>query len=189
MLMLCAISDSEAEIRDRRVERLIAELGAGNMSAMGELYELISPDVYAFALSKTANRDNAEDITQDTFIQIYKYAKRYEPKGRPMAWIFTAELNLIRRQYTLNSRHTTYDDSLDSEDGGDTADNISKKILVNELLLRLDEGEREVVVLHIVSGMKHKEIAELLGSPLSTILSRYNRAIKKLQNKVKEDRV
>lgn len=187
MLMLCAISDTDAEIRDRRVERLIAELGTGNMSAMGELYELISPDVYAFALSKTANRDNAEDITHDTFIQIYKYARRYEPRGKPMAWIFTAELNLIRRQYTLNSRHMTYDDTLDTASSDDTADNISSKILVNELLLRLDESEREVVVLHIVSGMKHKEIAELIGAPISTVLSRYNRAIKKLQNKLKED--
>ncbi len=185
--MLCAISDTDAEIRNKRIERLIAELGAGNMSAMGELYELISPDVYAFALGKTANRDNAEDITQDTFIQIYKYAKRYEPQGKPLAWIFTAELNLIRRQYTLNSRHITYDDTIDTSASDDAADNISGKILVNELLLRLDESEREVVVLHIVSGMKHKEIAELLGAPISTVLSRYNRAIKKLQNKVKED--
>lgn len=104
-----------------------------------------------------------------------------------MAWILTAELNLIRRQYTVNGRHTSFDDCLDTAGGEDVADNISKRILVNELLFRLDEGEREIVVLHIVSGMKHREIAELLGAPLSTVLSRYNRAIKKLQNKVKED--
>ena len=51
----------------------------------------------------------------------------------------------------------------------------------------LNEEEREVISLHVVSGFKHREIAALLQKPLSTILSKYNRAIKKLQMIVKEE--
>ena len=46
---------------------------------------------------------------------------------------------------------------------------------------KLNEEEREVVVLHLVSGLKHREIAKMLDKPLSTILSKYNRAIAKLK--------
>ena len=57
---------------------------------------------------------------------------------------------------------------------------------LRELMRTLTPEEREVVVLHAVSGLKHREIAALLDQPLSTVLSRYNRAIKRLQLTVKE---
>jgi RNA polymerase sigma-70 factor (ECF subfamily) len=51
------------------------------------------------------------------------------------------------------------------------------------MLKLLSDEERQIITLHAVSGLKHRQIAELLDIPLSTVLSKYNRAIKKLQNK------
>ena len=60
-------------------------------------------------------------------------------------------------------------------------------MFLQKLLEKLNEEEREVISLHVVTGLKHREIAKLLNKPLSTILSKYNRAIKKLQEIARED--
>ena len=162
-------------------------MAGGESSAIGELYELIKTDIYAYAISKVGNRTDAEDITHDTFVQIYKHSTQYRPQGKPMAWIFTVEMNLIRRFFQLNSRTIALDESLDTEcEDVDFTDGVINNVFLTELLKNLGEEEREIISLHVVSGIKHKDIARLLDKPLSTVLSRYNRAIKKLQLIVKE---
>lgn len=56
--------------------------------------------------------------------------------------------------------------------------------MLTEVLQTLAEDERQIVVLHTVSGLKHREIAEFLKMPLSTVLSKYNRSLKKLNEKL-----
>ena len=53
--------------------------------------------------------------------------------------------------------------------------------MLREALARLGAGEREIVLLHAVTGLKHREIAQLLELPLSTVLSKYHRGLKKLK--------
>ena len=55
------------------------------------------------------------------------------------------------------------------------------KLVLTECLKNLSDEERQIVMLHAVSGFKHREIARLLEMPLSTVLSKYNRAMKKLR--------
>ena len=187
LIMLYTVS----EIADKndRIEHLIAEIAKGNKDALGDFYTLTKTHLFAYPMSKTANKPDAEDIMQDTFIQIYKYAGRYEPQGKPMAWIVTIVLNLVRRQGVLKSRHMSLDESVELE--SETVESPATDVLRNEwlkwVMKALNDEEREVIVLHIVSGLRHREIAELKGEPLSTVLSRYNRAIKKLQKYAKEE--
>ena len=191
MLILYTLTEGEVRNRDELVEDMIGRMSSGDVSAMGELYELIQTDVYAYALSKTANKENAEDITHDTFVQVWKNAAVYKSYGKPLAWIFTIEMNLIRKQFNRNQRFMPLDDSIDIEDSdSDFTQSVINNEFLRQLLQTLNEEEREIISLHIVSGLKHREISELLGKPLSTVLSRYNRAIKKLQVQIidKEER-
>ena len=162
-------------------------MACGDRSAMGKLYELVGTDVYAYALSKTASKENAEDITHDTFVKVWKSAKRYSPLGKPLAWIFTIEVNLIRKLYNKSKMFVPLEEAIDVEPIGE---NFAEKIITNDFLKQLlnvlSEEERVVITLHIVSGLKHREIAKLLDKPLSTVLSKYNRSIKKLQLEVKK---
>lgn len=188
MLLCCALSESELYSKNERIERVIMKMAKNGMGAMDELYELIKTDVYAFALSKTQNQKDAEDIMQDTFIQIYKYADRYEPQGKPLAWIFTIITNLSKRKFALGQRVSPMEDQHeDIPDDSDFASNLVDSEFLRALLNTLSQEEQEIIVLHIVSGMKHREIANLLDKPLSTVLSRYNRAIKKLQTVAEEE--
>lgn len=187
MLIVYTLKEGEIHSRDERAEAMIARMSHGDVSAMGDLYELIETDVYAYALSKIANKADAEDITHDTFVQVWKNATRYQPMGKPLAWIFTIEMNLIRRQWGKNQRFVPLDESIEVEsDDGNYAENVINNEFLKQVLCTLSEEEREVITLHIVSGLKHREIAKLLGKPLSTVLSKYNRAIKKLQIQIKE---
>lgn len=186
-MIIYTLSLSEIKSRDEQIEEYISRISKGDASALDGLYKLIETDVFAYALSKTANKEDAEDITHDTFVCIYKNASQYTPMGKPMAWIITLELNLIRRHYNLRKRTAPFDESTVKDI---PCEDFSQSVINNEFLRQLlkilTEEEREIISLHIVSGFKHREIAKLLGKPLSTVLSKYNRAIKKLKLQVKE---
>ena len=184
MLTFFLMTAEEIRDRDQLAEQYILDMAKGNLSAMGKLYELIRADVYAYALSKTANGADAEDAVQDTFLRLWKYAARYSPQGKPMAWVFTVELNVIRK-YAARPQAVELDISRAAVEDS-VEDRVIESEFLRYLLLDLGEQEREIVTLHAVSGMKHREIAELLGKPLSTVLSCYNRAINKLRVKIME---
>lgn len=187
MFILYTVSVDEVKNRDRLADTYITRMADGDISAMGELYELIKTDVYAYACSKLGRTPEAEDITQDTFVQIYKNAALYTSCGKPLAWVFTVELNLIRRMKQKERGDLPLEEIIENGSEENVEENTVEAVFVEQLMSRLGEDEREVVVLHAVSGLKHREIAKLLGLPLSTVLSRYNRAIKKLQNLATEE--
>lgn len=172
---------------DSRIEELIATMARGDVSAMGALYELIETDIYAYACSKGLNKEDAADITHDTFVQIWKTAAQYRSMGKPLAWIFTVERNLILRQFHSSRRFVPYDESAGEEsDGGEFSQSVIDNEFLRGIMRVLDSEEREIICLHIVSGLKHREIAKLLGKPLSTVLSRYHRAMKKLRLQIQD---
>ena len=186
MLDTYTLTTEESARRDRQIEEQIAAMARGDVSGLGGLYELIRADVYAYALSKTGNRADAEDITHDTFVRIWQNAAAYTPQGKPMAWILTVELNLIRRAAGAGQKTVPLDTSVNRENGEDVSEAAIRNEFLREIMRVLTEEEREAVILHAVSGLKHREIAAMLGVPLSTVLSRYSRAIRKLQTIAKE---
>ena len=189
MLTVFTLNDSQLYTKNEKVENLIFLIANDNKDAVGDLYDLIKTDVYAFALSKLKNSVDAEDVMHDTFINVYKYAKQYSAKGKPMAWIITIELNLIRRQIQLKSRTTDFTEIHENTlHKGNIENERINSVFLRQLLQTLNEDEREIISLHVVSGFKHREIAKILNRPLSTVLSKYNRAINKLKIIVKEER-
>ena len=177
-----AFTGDSPKKKNERVEELILSLSKGRATSMSALYDLIKTDIFAYALSKTSNKADAEDIMQDTFVRIYQYAPQYTPKGKPLAWIFTIERNLIYRHFQKNSRVLRMGEEFgELSDETDYEQGVVNGAFLAELLRMLDYEEREIVTLHAVSGLKHREIAALMGKPLSTVLSKYNRAIKKMR--------
>ena len=184
LTFLMLAEEREIPNKDALIEGLIARLVSGDNRAIGELYDLIATDVFAFALSKLGNKSDAEDVMQETFVNIFKYSNYYKPKGKPMAWIITIELNLIRRQFQIAKRTVSIENQVFEQESFEQK--IINDAFLSQLLKKLTEEEREIITLHIVSGLKHREIAKILQKPLSTVLSKYNRAIGKLKEIAKE---
>lgn len=165
----------------RRLDGIIFRLADGDKSALAEFYGLVSGSVYAFALSLVKNRADAEDILSELVLEVWRCAPNYTSMGKPMAWVITVTRNLCLQR--LRERSRLADSSFDEAADGLFAENsldIEDAAAIKACLETLCDGEREVVVLHAVAGLKHREIAEIMGLPLSTVLSRYQRAIKKL---------
>ncbi len=186
MLIIYTMTTEEVQDRNGQIEALIAKMADSDVSAMGDLYELIRADIYAFALSKIGRKEEAEDVTHDTFVRIWQNAPSYTPMGKPMAWILTIELNLIRRACELSARSGAELDETLPDPDSDVEGSVINSEFLRQMLQELSAEARQVVTLHLVSGLKHREIAQILNEPLVTVISRYRRAIKKLQIIVKE---
>lgn len=168
-------------IASKDVDECIFAVAQGDDLALERLYTLTSSAIYSYALSVTKNPEDARDVMHDTFVKVYESAHNYISDGKPMAWLLTIAKNLC---YTLFRKQARFADVSDEDIEARFAEDeapIEDKLAVKQMLSVLDENERQIVSLHAVAGLKHREIASMLDMPLATVLSKYNRAIKKLQ--------
>lgn len=168
-------------IASKDVDECIFAVAQGDDLALERLYTLTSNAIYSYALSVTKNPEDAKDVMHDTFVKAYESAHNYISDGKPMAWLLTIAKNLC---YTLFRKQARFADVSDEDIEARFAEDeapIEDKLAVKQMLSVLDENERQIVSLHAVAGLKHREIASMLDMPLATVLSKYNRAIKKLQ--------
>ena len=130
---------------------------------------------------KVANRHDAEEAAQDCFVKAYAGAGTYRPQGKPMAWLIAITRNICLDRLRERAKHA-HAPMEDWESYVEQAAVSSEDRLVLEQCMNaLDDAERQIVVLHAVGGMKHRETARLMGMTLTAVLSKYSRAIKKLK--------
>lgn len=170
------------------LDHYLAEIATGNQEALADLYRQTKASVYSFSLSILKNAQDAEDVLHDCYVQVYLAAESYQSLGKPLAWILTIAKNLCRKRL----REQTHSADLPEEDWLSSLPapeqlGTEERILLQSCLSRLSEQEQQIVILHAVSGFRHREIASLLSLPLSTVLSKYHRAIKKLQHYLREE--
>ena len=169
------------------LEKYISGISEGDKEALAGLYESTHAAVYGFALSLCKNTHDAEDVLQDVFLQIWNAAGQYTAAGKPMAWIFTITRNLSLQSLRRKGKVVPLPAEELPEQFEEAPHLTSEdRIVLESLLNMLGDEERQIVVLHALAEMKHREIASLLHLPLPTVLSKYRRAIKKLGNIVKE---
>lgn len=165
-------------------EKLLLQVGQGDVNALEQLYAAASGAVFAYAFSILRDRFDAEDAVQDTFLKIRAAAHLYQPQGKPMAWIMTIARNICLMQLRSRSKVT----SLDPEDPLPDLEKIrdpEDREILKSTFTALAEDEARIILLHVVAGLKHRETAELMKIPLSTVLSKYHRALKKLRQELR----
>lgn len=164
------------------LERLLAELSGGDRAALASLYRQTRGAVYAMALSLLKDPDEAQDVAQDTFVRLWQNAGQYRPGGSPMAWIMAVirNLSLMRLRKSARQAELSPEKWL-AVPAQESAVPAEDRLLLQTALSFLDDTQRQVILLHAVSGLKHREIAALLDLPLSTVLSKYQRGLKKLK--------
>lgn len=185
MLTFSVLMISQPVPQKDRLNDLLNRISLGDMAAFESLYRETSVGVYSFALSILKNKEDAEDITHDVYLSIYKSAKLYKRNDNPLSWIMTITKNFCYKKKNKDKRtceitevsQVDYSDLISSDN----------KILLNECLNNLTDEERQIVVLHIVAGFSHKEISAILSIPASTVRSKYARALKKLRTTLKRE--
>ena len=185
--MLMTTEYAPAEDR-HELQQLLLHIAGGERDALAALYQRTRTAVYGLALSYLKNAQDAQDLTQDVYLQVWDCAEQYRPTGSPMGWLLTVCRNLCLMRMRREERHAALSeeewDAIPTQECGLDAD---ERALLQGALARLADEERRIVLLHAVTGMKHREIAALLELPLPTVLSTYHRALTKIRSSLEGD--
>ena len=169
-------------VQANELDRLIVDTARGDKQSFAVLYSKTQAAVYGLALSYLRSPADAEDVSQDVFVQIWNGAERFQAAGHAMAWIMTITRNMALERLRRNARFVDIDEEQWQQMPCEMPDvSTEDKVLLHTVLCRLSFEEQQIVNLHAVAGLKHREIAELLKIALPTELSKYHRALKKLK--------
>ena len=163
------------------VARLARQLHAGDLSALGQLYDATSPRLARYALTLTGNTHDAEDSLQACMIRLAENPCRVASARH--AWAYCLKvlrnetLRIVRRRQPTRSLTHLPQEPADAVGDINTEDQTS---FIRRALKRLPPEQREVVVLKIWENMTFLEISEIVGESANTVSSRYRYALQKL---------
>ena len=165
------------------IKILIQKLKNGDMAVFDDIYYATKDNVYYTILSIVKDASLSEDIMQETYLKALEKIHTYKPKHSFNSWIITIARNLAINEYNRRKRELTVDPTENEIIFGTIESLSEKELIIKEMLEYLNKEEREILIMHIIGDMKHREIAEVLGKPIGTISWKYNEAIKKLKHK------
>lgn len=167
---------------------VLARAARGEERAWRELVGIYGRRVFAMVRSRVSSDDAAEEITQSVFatIAIKLRDGGYAEKGRFEPWLFRIAMNRVRdaiRQAKRRRGTVSLDDALveGAEASRRTGSGGSERAGLRDAIQRLSDSDQEIIALRHQAGMGFKEMAELLGEPVGTLLARHHRALRKLK--------
>lgn len=158
------------------------------MDAFGELYRRHNRRVYFLCLRMTGNTAEAEDLTQETFVQLFHTVGSFRGASSFTTWLHRIAVNNVlmhfRRVSLRPEKSIEEGDTPDRAQPGAqnlTASAVLNRVELDRAVAQLAPGYRVVFVLHDVEGYQHNEIAELLGYTIHTSKSQLHKARLKLR--------
>ncbi len=153
-------------------EALILEFQGGSREAFAELFARYRGPLYGFFRRRLNGDLRAEDLTQETFLAVIRATARYEPRSPVRTYLYGIAMNLLaaeRRKVVRDAPGKTSDEP--------AANAAPEAVLwVRQAMARLDNGDREILMLREYEQLTYSEIAELTKVPLNTVRSRLFRA-------------
>lgn len=146
--------------------------------------------VYSFLYRRCANTDLAKELTQETFYRFFRNIHSYEAKGKLLNYLYRVALHLFYDETRKNKQVVEEYDVEIIEDNALHASEVlnqkEKAFQVRKVLATLTAAQQDVLVLRFYQDLKFKDIAKITGSNVSTIKSRYQAALKVMEQKWKE---
>jgi len=181
------VASAEPAADDPHVIALVARAVARDQAAFAELYDLYVGHVYRYTYYRTAQRADAEDLTEQVFLQAWAAIDRFRWQGKPfVAWLYTVAHNAVVDW----RRRAAPSDSLDHADppmdiASDTAAREITQWIDAELLAsairRLTPEQQQVITLKFIDGLDTAEVARLMDKREGTIRALQLRALQRLR--------
>lgn len=184
-----AIDASGAGKSRKRSDFELAQMAtSGDMSAFEELYQRHHRRVYSICLRMLQNASEAEDLTQDVFIQLYRKIGSFRGDSAFTTWLHRMAVNQVLmhfRKKTVKFEKTTEEGETPVQIVSGSNDpqkmQIVDKIALENAIKQLPEGYKNVFLLHDVEGYEHEEVAKILGCSVGTSKSQLHKARLKLR--------
>lgn len=172
----------------KRLDEKMLLLQRGDETAFEEIYDETRKGLFSFILSICKNYHTAEDVMQTTYIRLRLSIATYRAGSNALAWLYTIAKNLTLNEINKRKREvfSDFDDS-DSKFGEYTMDDNLTGSVFEVMNKTLNEDERQIVSLYLISGFKHREIAEIMGKPLGTVLWSYRNALGKIRKQLEKE--
>lgn len=175
-------------------KELIDAIRDGKTNAIDILIDKYYPEIYQFIFRKTFNIDDACDITQETFVKLVNTIHRFR-NGNFRGYLFTvannACMDYFRKRKRTTERWNPLEDFHEIADPQSTPEEVIEKHQeiqeARRLLGKLSPEQRDVVVLRIYHALELKEIAKILGIPLSRVKNRLYAGFERLKKEAEHD--
>lgn len=172
----------------REIDSLLVAVSRGDKAAFAGLYDATAGVVYGLALRVVRDPARAEEVAQETFVQVWRQAPRFDAeRGSAMAWITTIAhrraVDLVRSEQASRdrirraavARPDAPFDSVASE-----VEEASDAALVRTALANLTDVQREALSLAYFDGYTYREVAEIVQAPLGTVKTRIRDGLRQL---------
>lgn len=171
-----------------------------NEHAFNELVRRYQDRLHSFLFRYTRNHEDCEDLVQETFMRVYKSRNSYTRIARFSTWMYTIALNLAKSLYKKNQRMQKVSIHKDDSNPDDReiliedtqlqpdADLHQKLCMerLDEVLLKVSDEFREVVILRDFQQLSYDEISNMTGLPMGTVKSRINRGRAQIVERMQE---
>lgn len=169
------------KINVEELRELFIEIKYGNNIAFEKLYKNYKNLVYKIAYSILKNSYDSDDIVQIVFEKIYSIDKDKLPTRNESSWLYSVTKNETINYLNKKKNHIELEEIYEIEDNNNEINELINKDSYNRLIGKLNENEKEIISLKILSNLSFKEIAKLLNKPTGTIKWIYYKSINTLK--------
>jgi len=169
-----------------REEEILNDCLKNDREAQKALYDQYKSEMYTLSYRITNNFEDANDVLQEGFIQVFENLKSFKGDSQLGTWIHT----IIARAALKKIRNRIYFDELTEIEEPDPIDwgSVIDIAHLEKAIASLPDGYRSIFTLYEIEGFKHKEIAEMMNISVSTSKTQLHKAKRMLQDKLKENR-
>lgn len=166
--------------------KLVQQAKRGDVDAFAGLYQDIYEDLYRFAVYILKNPVDAQDVVSDTVVDAFSSIRRLRSEQAFKGWIFRILSNKCKRRLKEYTNRTVELPEDDKELSIDEMEDTAEYVQVRTLFWELMPEDRMIIAMHLFAGYTSKEIACLLHMNENTVRSRESRALKKMQERMKD---
>lgn len=169
------------KIDDKELEKIFLDIKQNKIQGIEELYSKYKKVVYGIAFTISKNKEDSEDIMQMIFAKIYEMENSKLPTSNYASWLYSTTknetINFLKKKKNDIPIDKIYEISDDNNELNKVIDNIE----FNRLINKLNDKEKEIISLKILSNFSFEEIAKLLKEPVGTVKWRYYKSIYSLK--------
>ena len=162
---------------------LFRSIAAGDTGAMEAFFKRYKAAVYRYAMSMLQDGHAAENVTQEVFLRVFHFAHQFTGASGGRTWLYAAARSAVTeywRERPLEEPYTAVRKEA-------AVTELTEESTFYEMMSVLDWPSRNVVAMHVAGGLKHREIAAILGESESAVRQRYARAIRQLRRQLEKE--